>query len=50
MSLLEAIANVTVGYVVAVLTQLLPLFVLETTLAENLWIGAIFTSVSLARS
>ena len=45
MSLVEAIANVVVGYGVAVLTQLLvfPLFGLHTTLAENLTIGAIFT-------
>jgi hypothetical protein len=52
MSLLEAIANVAVGYGMAVLTQLLvfPLFGLETTIAEILWIGAIFTAVSLARS
>lgn len=52
MSLVEAIANVVVGYGVAVLTQLLvfPLFGLQTTLAENLVIGAIFTVVSIARS
>lgn len=52
MSLVEATANVVVGYGVAVLTQLLvfPLFGLHTTLAENLRIGAIFTLVSIARS
>ena len=52
MSLLEAIANVAVGYGLAVLTQLLvfPLFGLETAIAQNLWIGGIFTAVSLARS
>jgi len=52
MSLVEAIANVVVGYGVAVLTQMLvfPLFGLHTTLAENLTIGAIFTLVSIARS
>jgi hypothetical protein len=52
MSLVEATANVVVGYSVAVLTQLLvfPLFGLHTTLAENLMIGAIFTVVSIARS
>ncbi len=52
MSLIEATANVVVGYGVAVLTQLLlfPLFGLHTTLAENLMIGAIFTVVSIARS
>lgn len=52
MSLVESLANVFVGYGVAVLTQLLvfPLFGLRTTLAENLTIGAIFTVVSIARS
>ena len=52
MSLVEALANVAVGYGVAVLTQMLvfPLFGLRTTVRENLAIGAIFTVVSLARS
>ncbi len=52
MSLVEATANVVVGYGVAVLTQMLvfPLFGLHTTLAESLLIGAIFTVVSIARS
>ena len=52
MSLVEAVANVAVGYGVAVLTQMLvfPLFGLRTTVPENLAIGAIFTIVSLARS
>ena len=52
MSLVEAVANVVVGYGVAVLTQMLvfPLFGLRTTLGQNLAIGAIFTVVSLVRS
>ena len=52
MSLVEAIANVAVGYGVAVVTQTLvfPLFGLTATLAQNLGIGAIFTAVSLVRS
>ena len=52
MSLVEAVANVAVGYGVAVVTQLLvfPIFGLATTLGQNLAIGAIFTTVSLARS
>ncbi len=52
MSLIEALANVAVGYGVAVLTQLLvfPLFGLRTTVRENLAIGAIFTIVSIVRS
>ncbi len=52
MSLVEAIANVIVGYGVAVVTQILifPIFGLHTTLAQNLKMGAIFTVVSIARS
>ncbi|MCL7465551.1 hypothetical protein [Phaeovulum sp. NW3] len=52
MSLVEAIANVIVGYGVAVSTQILifPMFGLHTTLAQNLKIGVIFTIVSIARS
>lgn len=45
MSLVEAVANVVVGYGVAVVTQILifPIFGLHTTLAQNLKIGAVFT-------
>lgn len=52
MSLVEAIANVSVGYGVAVITQILvfPAFGLHTTLAQNLKMGAVFTVVSIARS
>lgn len=52
MSLVESVANVVVGYGVAVVTQLLifPIFGLHTTLAQNLKMGAIFTVVSIARS
>ena len=52
MSLVEAVANVLVGYGVAVATQWLvfPLFGLYATLQENLLIGLIFTVVSLIRS
>jgi len=52
MSLVEAIANVAVGYSVAVVTQILvfPVFGLHTTLAETLAMGGIFTVVSIARS
>ena len=51
-SLVEAVANVMVGYGVAVTTQILifPIFGLHTTLAQNLKIGAVFTVVSIARS
>ena len=52
MSLVESLANVAVGYGLAVGTQMLvfPLFGLHTTLEQNLTIGAIFTVVSIARS
>ncbi|MBM1222885.1 MAG: hypothetical protein NXI03_09705 [Alphaproteobacteria bacterium] len=51
MSLVESLANVIVGYGVAVVTQILifPIFGLHTTLAQNLKMGAIFTVVSIAR-
>ena len=52
MSLVESVANVIVGYGVAVITQILifPIFGLHTTLAHNLNLGAIFSFVCLARS
>ena len=51
MSLVEAIANVAVGYGVAVVTQILifPVFGLHTTLAQNLKMGAVFTILCRAR-
>ena len=52
MSLVEAVANVVVGYAVAVLTQIIvfPLFGLQVSLVDNLAIGVAFTAISLARS
>jgi hypothetical protein len=52
MSLVESVANVVVGYGIAVVTQMLifPIFALYTTLAQNLQMGAVFTIVSIARS
>jgi hypothetical protein len=52
MSLVEAIANVVVGYGVAVLTQLIvfPWFGLPARIGDALAISAIFTGVSIARS
>ncbi len=52
MSFVEALANVAVGYGVAVVTQILifPVFGLHTTLAQNLSMGGIFTGVSIIRS
>ena len=52
MSLVEAVANVAVGYGVAVTTQLLvfPWFGLPARVSDALAIGGIFTVVSIARS
>jgi hypothetical protein len=52
MSFVEAVANVAVGYGVAVATQIVvfPLFGLDVELSENLAIGCLFTGVSLIRS
>ena len=52
MSLVESVANVIVGYGVAVVTQLavFPLFGIEAALGEHLAIGLAFVGVSLARS
>ncbi len=51
MSLVEAIANVAVGYVLAIATQIVvfPWFGIETGLAEHMTIGLAFVCVSLAR-
>ena len=52
MSLVESLANVAVGYGVAVLTQIVvfPFFGLHVSLADNLVMGAVFTIVSITRS
>ncbi len=52
MSLIEAITNVAVGYLVALITQILvfPLFGIEVSLIQNLAIGMLFTAASIARS
>jgi len=52
MSLVESVANVTIGYGIAVVTQILifPIFGLHTTLVQNLQMGLIFTGVSILRS
>ena len=51
-SALEAVANVVIGYVVAISAQLaiFPLFGIPTPVAAHLEIGALFTVVSLVRS
>jgi putative effector of murein hydrolase len=52
LSLIEAITNVAVGYVLAVFTQILvfPWFGIHPSLGENLAIGSVFTGISLLRS
>lgn len=52
MSAIESVANVAVGYGIAVAAQaaVFPLFGIHATAADHLAIGAIFTVVSLARS
>jgi len=52
MSMVEAVANVAVGYGIAVATQVavFPVFGLHVSLADNLLMGAIFTVVSIVRS
>jgi len=51
MSLVEAAANVVIGYVLAILTQMVvfPWFGIESGLADHLTIGLAFVGVSLAR-
>jgi len=52
MSAVEAVANVAIGYGVAVLAQLavFPVFGLKVALDDHLAIGGVFTAVSIARS
>lgn len=52
MSAAESVANVAVGYGIALLTQVMVFGALEipVSLGQNLWIGAVFTVVSLVRS
>lgn len=51
MSLVEAATNVVVGYVLAIVTQIVvfPWFGIEAALGEHLAIGLAFVGVSLAR-
>jgi len=52
MSLIEAVTNVALGYVLAVVTQIIvfPWFGLHTSLGDNLALGAVFVGISLLRS
>lgn len=51
-SFVESIANVAIGYGVALVTQIIvfPLFGLQVSIAQNVGIGLIFTVVSIVRS
>jgi len=52
MSAAESVAIVAIGYGIALLTQVVVFGALEipVSLDQNLWIGAVFTAVSLVRS
>jgi hypothetical protein len=52
MSLVEAAANVVIGYGIAVATQVVvfPIFGIRITLADDLRIGVVFAIVSIIRS
>ena len=51
-SFLEVFLNTIIGYAVAILTQLVvfPLFDINITHSQNLFLGLIFTIVSIVRS
>lgn len=51
-SLFESIVNVSVGYVVALLSQIIlfPFFGIHISLKTNIWIGLWFTLISIVRS
>lgn len=52
MSAVESVANVAIGYGVAVASQIaiFPLFGVHLPLSDNLAIGGYFTAISLVRS
>ena len=51
MSLIETIVSVAIGYIVALLSQVVvfPLFDIEVSLIDNLLIGLLFTVISIIR-
>jgi hypothetical protein len=51
-SFLEAIANILIGYIVAIIGQIVifPLFSIDIPLKSNMVIGLCFTVISLIRS
>ncbi len=52
MSLVESVANVVVGYGIAVVSQMLlfPIFGMHMTIAQNLKLAGAFTIISICRS
>lgn len=52
MSAIESLVNVAIGYGVAFGVQLavFPIFGMNVTLLDNLWISAIFTAAPVVRS
>ena len=52
MSVIESAVNVTVGYIVALIGQLIvyPIMNIPVTIKQNLVIGAIFLTIGLTRS
>jgi hypothetical protein len=52
MSLAESVANVVLGYGIAVVSQILlfPVFGMHMTLAQNLKLAGAFTIISICRS
>lgn len=51
MSLIETVLSVLIGYIVALLSQIVvfPLFDIEVSLTDNLLIGLLFTVISIIR-
>jgi len=51
-SLIESCVNVSVGYLVALLSQIIifPVFGLDVTIKSNILIGLWFTGISIVRS
>jgi hypothetical protein len=52
MSLLEAMANIAVGLLLAVATQIVvfPILGLQASLGQNVMLSLVFTAISIARS
>lgn len=51
-SLIESISNVFIGYLVALLSQIIifPIFDINTSFKNNIYIGLWFTVISICRS